>query len=175
MATADDVAVLQRHIDSLRDRVLQLDLAQRRQAERVQALERKVERALLLAEEANMAAQALEQAWLTDAPTEEAEANSGPWRAAYFTATLDPWGWCVVAPNDACIARCQTEGHANAVASALNAGPSPEVQAVVEAAKAWRKTPVGGSYIGMSEGASAGERLAAAVDALIAKEATTDD
>ena len=55
-----DVAVLQRHIDSLRDRVNLGELREVRLAERVQALE---------------------QAWLTDAPTEDTEPSTeGPWR-----------------------------------------------------------------------------------------------
>jgi hypothetical protein len=69
------------------------------------------------------------------------------------------------------IAVCQKRADAERIAAALNAEPSAEVQAVVEAAKAHhaKLRRIGGAL-------AAGEttqRLLAAVDALNAKEATT--
>jgi len=61
------------------------------------------------------------------------------------------------------IAVCQKRADAERIAAALNAEPSAEVQAVVEAAKEHVAGVVGASL----------DRLGAAVDRLIAKEATT--
>lgn len=87
-----------------------------------------------------------------------------PWEAGGST-----WQWVVACPSGAAMARCNSSIEAQLIAAALNAPPiPPEVQAVVEAARAWHEG--GGAYSGDKTLDADVDRLYDAVDALLASE-----
>jgi hypothetical protein len=97
--------------------------------------------------------------------------TEGPWFVQQQWEDHGESYFCVVTERyGRPIAKCYETFDAEQVAAALNAaGPSPEVQAVVEAAKAWRQT-----WDHRDHPNGDVRNIIAAVDALLAKETTTD-